>query len=269
MKPIYEHDDYRALIRARIAQMPREGHGQLRELAKALRISPTLISQILNGAKNLTEEQACFAAEFFGFNDHETKFFLNLVLRERAGHHRLKKLYEKELSRLRTESRKMKHKFNLGQELSEEAQAVYYSNWLYTAVHMLSSIERRQSVAAIADYLGVSRPRVAEVVRWLASQGLCKEEGGKVIPGPVTHYLDRDSLIAPRHHSNWRQKAIEAMADITEDDFFFTAPFTVSEKDWKQLRADLAELVSSLSKRVASTDPETLVAINVDLFRVR
>ena len=265
---IYDFADYRAVIKKRLSLLPNNGYGESGKIAKRLHVSSALISQILSGAKSLTEDQGYRLAEHFEFNEQETIYFLLLVQRERVGEHKLKKLLEKQISQAQTNAQKLKTRITAERELTFEQQAVFYSDWLYTAVHALTSIKSMNDVDAIAERLNISRPKIVEIVNWLLQFGLCKEEHDKLVIGPMTTFIDKNSALVSRHHSNWRQKGMEVMSDPRERDFFFTAPFTVSRADYDQIRNELVQFIDTMSKRVSKSAPQVLAAINIDYFEV-
>lgn len=266
---IYDYRDYRALIREKIALLPQKGYGQLGKLARAMGVNATLVSQILNAKKNMTEDQAYLAAGFFDFNEHETAYLLLLVQRERAGGHQLKNFLEQQISAAQKRGRQVKARIRVATELTYEQQAVFYSSWLYAAVRSLSSIPEFQSRDPIAKRLAIPRGQVDTIADWLVQNGLCLEEGGKLSIGPAPTYVDRESPLAARHHANWRQKAIETMGSSSETDFHFTAALSLSRADQEAFRKELVKLVGALAKRVDKTDPELLAAINIDFFLPR
>lgn len=263
---VFDYRDYREIIRVRIESLPKRGFGQLSQLAKAVGVSAAFVSQVLSGRKNLSEDQGYLAAEYFSLNEPETFYFVLLIQRERAGHHKLQKLLDRRIASLSREAQKVKTRIVTEKELSFELQAVFYSDWLFTAIHTLSSIPQFQSVDAIAEHLKVPRPRVVEAANWLLQYGLCKEVKGRLVMGPATTFVERGSSLARRHHGNWRQKAIEAMSKESEESFFFTAPFSISKDDYKLIRKELVQLIDSIAKRVGKTSPEMMATINVDLF---
>lgn len=79
MRSIFSFDDYKDFVRNRIKTMPRQGHGEMSRIAKALRMHPTRVSHIFNGEMNLTGEQACDLAKHLGLSDLEADYFLALV----------------------------------------------------------------------------------------------------------------------------------------------------------------------------------------------
>jgi hypothetical protein len=97
---IFDFKNYKAFIRSMIASHPDLGRGSIKKMAEALRVHPSLISQVLNGIKDFTSEQANDIATFFCLTEVETEYFLCLVDIERAGTTRLKAFLQSRLSRL-------------------------------------------------------------------------------------------------------------------------------------------------------------------------
>lgn len=190
-----------------------------------------------------------------------------LIQRERAGSHNVRRLLDREITTRQQEAQKVKNRITLESELSPEAQAIFYSDWMYTAIHALTSIEEFQNVDAIAERLALPRSKVVQAVATLLHYGLCKEQKGKIVVGPSTTFVDRDSPLANRHHANWRLKAIEKMPQAREEDFFFTAPFSVSKKDFSAIRTEIVRLIDGIAKRVDKSDPEMIATINLDFFQ--
>lgn len=264
---IYKFSDYRPLMRARIELFPRQGYGQLNRLAQALGVQASLISQILSGSKSLNEDQGYTVCQFFGFNERETAYFLLLIQIERAAQPALKKFHQKRLAGLREEAKDLKNRIAHETELTFESQAVYYSNWLYAAVHTLSSIPRYQRPEVMAEHLQLSLAQVNEAAAWLVERGLCKRQGERITVGPLTTFVDKDSPLVTRHHTNWRMKALEHMSRRTDDDFFFTVPFSISEEDYREFRSKIVHLVETLAKTLEQTEPAAMATLNIDFFR--
>ncbi|MEK2690654.1 DUF4423 domain-containing protein [Bdellovibrio sp. GT3] len=265
---VFNAQNYRDLVRARIENMPNRGYGQLGKLADHLDVNQTLISQVLSGKKDFTEEQGILLANFFSLNYSETSFLLQLIRKERAGSQKLKDFLEKQLEQARKEAFKVKSHVQKEKDLSPDQQAVFYSSWIYTAVHGLTAIPATQTVESIASYLGVSRARIADVTNWLIEVGLCKQVSGKIEVGPKATFIEKESPLSDKHLSNWHVKALEAMVEKQEDDFFFSAPMTLSKEDYFELRKELVLQISKISKRVEKSESQILVAFNMDLFKV-
>lgn len=68
----FEFDDYKEFVHRKLTLLPNKGHGQLSKIAQHLNIHTSLVSQVFQGEKNLTFEQACDLSGFFGMTELES-----------------------------------------------------------------------------------------------------------------------------------------------------------------------------------------------------
>lgn len=263
---LFETTDFREIVRLKIEALPNKGYGQLSKLAKHLRISNTLVSQILNGAKSFSEDQAFEVAEFLEFTELESLYFVLLIQHERAGSYKLKDLLKKQIEGMQANAMKIGARVRIEGRLTSEQQAIFYSDWRYTAIHTLTSIEKFQNEDAIIELLRLPKERVEEAIEWLVDNGLCKRTNGKLVIGPKTTFIDKDSHWANRHHLNWRYRGMDKMARKSDRDFFFTAPISLSSADHIIFKKELISLIERLSRRIEKTEPEQMSVISIDLF---
>lgn len=125
---LFEHTDYRLVIRDQFKEFPKGGYGQSSKLAQRIGVNSTLISQILNGTKNLTEDQAYLVGDYFSFNLKESYYFVLLVQWERAGSQKLKNLLMTQIQEKQMEAKRVKGRIQAEGKLSFSEQAVYYSH---------------------------------------------------------------------------------------------------------------------------------------------
>ena len=175
MASIFEFTDYRLFIREHFASLPKAGYGQARKLAGALNIHSTLVSQVLQGIKSFTLEQAAEASRFLSLTEMETDYFLILVQMDRAGSPYLKRQLSRQIESLQKRSKELSNRLTATAKLSEEQRAVFYSSWTYAAVRQLTAIEGFQTIDSIGSRLGLSRKALHEIVDFLVASGLCKK----------------------------------------------------------------------------------------------
>lgn len=263
---IFEYSDYKHLVTDLVAQMPKGGWGQFRLMAETLRVNSTVISQIFRGSRHLTPEQALTLAESFGFNDNETSFFLLLVQKDRAGTASLKKYYEAKEKSQRESSRQIKTRIQKHSVIKEEDKALFYSDWYYSGIRMLSALSTHNTIDEFADYFQLNRSITKKVVDFLLETGLCIEQDGKISVGPKSTHLDNKSPLVNSHRRNWHLKSMERMQGMHTEDLFYSAPMTLSEKDFEAIREELVAAISKVVKRVEKSDEEKLVCLNIDWF---
>lgn len=266
---IYESTNYREFIWARIKAMPRSGHGQLIKIAKHIGANPVIVSQVLKGDRDFTEEQAFRITNYFGLNGLESDYFMRMLAYERAGTHDLKQFYREAMDVLKRKLQAPKQRVGAHRELDETTKSVFYSEWTYSAVRLLSSIDKYNTVDAIAEHLGLGRARATEIADFLVLVGLCnRDKHGKLSMGVAKTHIDAKSRFVNNHRRNWRLKGLEGLGHVTPDDLFYSGPCSISLKDFQKIRNELVSAVGSMSKLAIASEPEFLACLNIDWFQI-
>jgi hypothetical protein len=81
------------------------------------------------------------------------------------------------------------------------------------------------------------------------------------------NYVRASSPLVKRHHVNWRLKAIEHYEKLSDSELGFTAPLTISKKDFDIVREEILKFIQDLSKRVEKSDSEIVACLNIDWFK--
>jgi uncharacterized protein (TIGR02147 family) len=263
---IYDYTEYKRFLNDWIHAMPKQGRGQARRLSEHLGVNSVVVSQILSGSRHFSIEHALDAAKFFALDERATDYFLTMVQLARAGTAALEAHHAKKLALMRAQNANLKNRVIEHRELSDPDKGIFYSNWFYSGIRLLSSIPGYDSVEAIAGYFGLSRAKVANVVRFLVDRGLCEEKEGKLGLGVTATYVDASSPLVNSHRRNWRLKGLERFSELREEDLFYSGPYSLSQKDAEQIRKELVKLIADCSKRVADSPAERLYCLNVDWF---
>src|SRR4051812_26541065 len=137
---LFEFTDYRAYLRAHVARLPKNGRGELTRIAAHLAVNTTLLSQIMSGAREFTPEQAFALSAYLGHSVLEADYFSLLVQIERAGTKDLKDHLERKRKGLKTDALKLAARISHQKKLSDQDRAVFYSSWIYSAVHLYTSV---------------------------------------------------------------------------------------------------------------------------------
>jgi uncharacterized protein (TIGR02147 family) len=267
---IFDFDDYKTFVLARIKAMPNRGHGEFRKIAQALRTHSTRISHVFQGNVDLTLEQACGLATHLGLNDLETEYLVALVQRERAGTPALKRVFERQLEAAQAKSRELVHRVDRDRVLTEADKSTFYSNWYYTGIRIASSVPEYQNVDALAQYFDLPRGTVQKVIDFLLQTGLCiadEKNEGRIKMGPKVTHLEATSPLVARHHANWRMKAMQRHEKLGPSELAYTAPISIAEKDQDAIREMSVNFVERVLKVVKASEPEEkLMCLCVDWF---
>lgn len=263
---ITKFKNYKIFLKRTLSNFPKNGRGQARRLAEHLGVAPVVVSQILTGERHFTIDQAIKIAEYLMLDAREKEYFVYLVCQARADTPSAKEFYGKRIEDLREEANKVRGLVSKRNELTESDKAVYYSNWYYGGVRILSTIPGFQNVDSIAAHFGLSREKVGQIVNFLVSCGLCTNEEGKIQAGKAATYVGEGSEFLNNHRRNWREKARERFLKPGNDDIFYSSPMSLSKADAETFRAEILDLIKSFSKRVATSPEEKLMCINIDWF---
>lgn len=264
---LFKYENYKTYVKARIRHLDKQGHGQFKRIADHLSIGSVNVSQIFNGDRNFTIEQACEVSEFFGFNKLESKYFVSLVELERAGSFKLKNLIRERLDELRNQSQDLKTKLIPTAELSEESKAIFYSQWFYSGIRLLTSIKEYQSPETIAQYFGLPLAKVGPVIEFLLQTGLCKTNGNNIQMGPSSTHIESTHPLVTRHHSNWRQKAIQNLDHLKKEELCLTLPCSLNAEAFNDIRNELIQTIERITNTIDAAPSDQLACLNIDWFR--
>lgn len=260
MTSIYDFEHYREFLKQWLRK------GMKSKFAAAIGISPTMMSLILSGDKNMSMEQAAEAAEFINLNDLETDYFLLLVEMGRAGSFKLQRKLQRRIKEMKTQAKKIASRVKKDRDLSDEEKAIYYSNWTFTGVRNLSAVPKFDTADKIAERLGLPLAQVLRVVEFLVDNGLLKNENGKLAYGPAHIFVGADSPFVSRHHQNWRLQGFKHMEQLTESNLFYTCPMSLSSEAVEQVRKMLPTTIEQVNKIAGPSDSERVFCLNMDWF---
>ncbi len=264
---IYEFTDYKKFVRNWLDEQPKRGHGVYVKMAEALGISAVMVSQVFSGPKNLSLEHAYLLAEFLSLNLQERNYLLLLVNFERAGSQKLREHFKSEIKQIQKQKTEDLKEI-VGQDiaLSDADKAEFYSSWLYSAIRLQTSIEGFQSVESLAQRFQLPREEILKKLQFLVERKLCIQTSEGYRMGPQRTHLEAGSPYIRSRQVSWRVKGFEKMELPKSSQLFYTAPMSISEEQYGELRKRLTEVIAELGAKVTQNKPEKLACLNIDLF---
>jgi uncharacterized protein (TIGR02147 family) len=269
---IFDFLDYKQYLLRKIESAPRKGRGMRSAFAAAANCQNAYMSRVLAAQAELSLEQADGLNILFGHSEPESHYFLLCVQLARAGTNRLRTHFRKQLEELRSKRTVLKERFQIKVMLSLEEQALYYSSWIYAASHMCASIPHLAQKEAMANYLGISVPRISEILDFLIQTGMLAIENGKYRLGTSRIHLGSDSPLVSKHHTNWRIQAIHSMD--TKDrarvnaDLHYTSIVSIASHDQKQLKALFLKTIDEFNALVAPSVEQEVHCLALDFFKL-
>ena len=266
---IFEFSDYRDYLRNYIKKLPKRGRGEIHRMAQFIGIHPSLLSQVLSDSKNLTLEQAQLLGKYLGFTPLENEFLFCSVQVYRAGTKELENYFKDKLKELQKSSQNISKTLRQDRQLNAEETALFYSHWLYSAIWLYSSLKGGRNLDDIISWFQIPRERALDILQFLVQTGLCKIENGYYVMGPQSVFLDKGSVNVPRHHTNWRLRAIETSDKLESDELMYTAPMSLSVSDFKKLRSRMTEIIKEVTDVAIPSEAEAMVCFNLDFFLIK
>jgi uncharacterized protein (TIGR02147 family) len=263
MLSVYDYLNYRNFLKDWIQAESKKSKGIQTKLAAAAGVSSTLISRILSGSKNLTSEQANEMAEYFGFNDVETRYFILLVEIERAGTVKLK---NRLLNEAKSVAKKVSVRIANSSQINEEIKSVFYSSWIYSGIRNLVATPGPHDVNSIANKLGLPKKTVANAVEFLVANNLCSSGKNGIQYASSKTHIDFDSPYINNHHRNWRHKGLHTMENKNSDHLFFSSPMSLSKETAEEIRLLLSRAIEDIMKKTGPSPSEVTYCLNLDWF---
>lgn len=266
---IFEQDDYKVALKSLISSKGIEGRGSFKKLAEYLGVHATLVSQILSGSKDFTEEQIFSACEFLGISKLECHYLWILVQIERAGSLKLKNHYEELKDQLRKQALQVTNRVQKNHELTEAEKAIFYSSWVYSAVQLATTLEKSVDFNFICKRFHLSPAKAREVLDFLIGTQLISEKDGIFSSRMIITHLEKNSPFAVTHHTNWRLKAIEAAQNLSDEELIYSVNVSLSKENFIKLREEMVQVIQSFLKVVHDSPAEDIAQFNLDLFWIR
>lgn len=240
--------------------------GIKKKLAEAAGCQAAYLSQCLAGKVHLTEDHAYGASEFLGLSEEEQDYFILLVQLERASHFKFKNHLKKKIKKIREKNLSISKTLSAKKKLPLKMQAVYYSDWLYSAVHMLIGIRELQTKEALLNKLKVSEHRLNLVIEFLLTTGLAQKKGVYILPGERGVHLGSDSDFITQHHVNLRLIAIEAAKQRQPNHLQYSSTITISEESAIKIKEEILKFIQKIKEEIRKSPEEELYCFNIDFF---
>lgn len=260
---VFEATGYKTYLTKRLAL-----RGMRSGLAVKLGCRPAHISQVLGGKTHFSLEYAVEIDRFLGHAADESRYFLLLVHRDRAGTKDLRHYYENQLEAIRRERTEVRRRISVEGTVAAQFHDRYYASWLYAAIHVMLSIPRLQNAAALAEQLRLPLEQVAGILAFLERAGLARREGTRWRITQKRIHLDAESPLIARHHTNWRLKAVQSCDAGRAENLHYSAVFTLAEADIPKVREIFLQSLREAEGVLVASPEETTFGIGVDFFRV-
>jgi uncharacterized protein (TIGR02147 family) len=243
--------------------------GVIKEVAEALKVHSTYLSQILSGKSHLSQEQGLRFCAWARWSAAETDFFLLLLSRDRAGSKDLFDYFQSKISHILERRLQVRSRIPETRVLSPEQKSKYYESWVHQAVHFLLLIPKIKSKKQIAASLLLPQETVQQSLKLLMELGLVERtESGFESRVPFLH-LDKDSPEYARSMASFRIKAIEDFSkQVDPAGMFYTSVCTMDSKTAERVKVAVLQILEESREWIREAPSEQLHALHVDFYRM-
>ena len=225
-----------------------------------------MVSQILKGSKNLTQEMAADLADYLKLNSNEFEYFALLVDLGRAGTHNLKTKLKDRIEKIQKQYSKIGSRILTNKELSTEQKVQYYSDWLYAALFNLAATGELNNLDDVAKSLGLPKSQLSSAIEFLSEVGLLIKSKNGYETGKVSIHVDNSSPFLRSYLLNWRLRAIQKLDPKDPSHLHLSAAMSMSREVAKQVRQDILKMIESINSEVMPSDSEVVRCLNIDWF---
>lgn len=240
--------------------------GYRTRLAAAVRVHPSYITRISQGAVGITPDQATAMAEFWGFSIHEKEFFLWLVLKSRSTDPNMTGLANEKIAQIRKANDELAASLT-AEEVNPLDENEYYMNWIFAAIHMFATLQVKPTVGDLSERLGLPKRIVDATARTLVKMNLVEiQKDGRLKATETNIHLSNRSWMASIQHRNWRIMSADRISRPGNTDLRYSGAHSISVKDLARLKEMIREFAvirrfhrPSPCKRLRSAWPFTRV----------
>jgi uncharacterized protein (TIGR02147 family) len=266
MRSVFEFKDYKKYLLE--IEKIEKFHSFRTLLARSAPCQNAYVSQVLGGDKHFSLEQMDGISDLLSLTGDERNYIYLLLQHARAGKTSLRGFFADQLGAMAQKHLTLHNRVHTGETLNEKDQLTYYSEWFYSALHVLVTIHSHRSVEAMVQRLNLPTTTIKRALEFLVGCGLLQEAKGIYTTGQARLYLRGDSPLISRHHANWRIHSLQSLFGARSEDLHYSSVVTLSKDDTAVIREQLIQAIQKAKKVIRESPEEDLYAFHVDFYRV-
>ncbi|MBN8536903.1 MAG: TIGR02147 family protein [Deltaproteobacteria bacterium] len=266
---IFSFIEYKKFLTA-VFKLNNKIRGMYKMMAAAANCQASYISQVMRrGSKvQLTPEQAFGVSQFFLLSPKERDYFLLLVDLERAAPGPLKKLLTEKVKSIQSNALEIGNILERPMIENKEELVRFFSTWMYSYIHILTSIPEYQSTEAISKKVNISVDSVLSILSDLENMNYIQRENGLWKYSGKLGHIDAKSRFIGNHHNNWRQQALlDVQLNPSPESVHFTGVYSISSSDYVKIRSCVLECLKEVNSIALSSGTEEVIIFCCDFFK--
>lgn len=266
MKSIFGFGSYKDYMEYKLTGEGRRG--QLTRAADFLNCQRSYLSRVITEKLHITPDNAFNLTRFWKLNTGERKYFLLLVEHDRAVDNNYKVHIKSQMDDLKKKNDSIQERTQRSSFSIDNLQAQYFSSWIYSALHFLTTIPAYQNLDMMSARLGLKKETLLIYLKQLEAQGLIYNKSNQWIFQAGEFHIPKNSPLVVFHHQNWRARAIQDSQDFESSHVHFTGILTLSLEDYEKLKELILDFIAQANEIATPSEAEEAVALTCDLFRI-
>jgi hypothetical protein len=265
----FEFANYKDYLRA-VIQAP-DSRGLLSRLAEAADCQRPYLSKVLqfDSEVQLTPDHLFGICDYLALPQLHADYLKLLLEFERASKPKYKDSIKSQINLLKEQHVNLKNQVGK-QQLNPELDpmGIYYSYWLYSALHIAVSVPGLQTVAQLSKKFSLPESVIEMYLQALKKLGLVNYANKKWLWLAGDLHLSKESLSIASHHNNWRFQAVQDIAKRIPESTHYSVVQSISQADFEVIRLKIVDWVKHFQKVVTPSKPEDIVCFNLDFFKL-
>jgi uncharacterized protein (TIGR02147 family) len=266
MIDIHDYFDYKAYLKALIKNSGQRGF--IASLADAAGCQRSYFSSMLNGKIQLLPDHLFGLSQFLSLNEKQSEYFFLILDYARASQSEFRRYLLTKIKKRQREWLDIKNRVQHDQAQTDEKRfQIYYSNYLFSAVHIAVSIPGYRSLASLSHLFGQSEKAILEILKKLQELDLVERKGELWQWKSGDLHLPKESPLTHAYQLGWKTQALLDLNQQKEDSVHYVVVQSISFKDFEILQAKITAWIQQLNSITRPSDPEQLICFNVDFFK--
>lgn len=260
---LYSETDYRKVITNLVGAKS----GLKIKLSQHMGCQPSYLTRVLKGQADLNQDQLLSICSFFQFDLDQTEYLLCVLLENRSAKISTKKFFKTKITQISEKALQLKKQLKAESKLSEEFEDIYYSSWIYSAIH-ISLLSPSFDEKKISEHFGVKLQDTLNALNKLELMGLIIKKNNRWQVVHTNTHLGSDSSWLSRHHMNWRIKLTEKMSRNDLNGLHYSSIACCSKEDKILINQILLEALQKCRELIKKSKNETVFYYGLDFFNL-
>jgi len=267
MSTVLQYTDYKKFIYDMVKGEIPYHYSQV-QLAKAMNCQAAYLSQVIKDKSELTEEQGIRLCHFLDFKRLETEYFLTILRISRAGTEDLKKYLQVSRDALVKSYHEISERVDISKNLeTHEGMIFYCSSWIPPMIHLLTSMEKYQTIEALAKRLNLDESVIQKYLQSLLKYNFLTFENKRWIFKGDSFHIPKGSALDLSFMTNHRLYTLSHLPMRSEGDVHYSKMVTLDQATAAKIRQTIIDFLDQNNRYVEAAPEEDVYSFSIDFFK--